>query len=141
MLGAALFFASVSPHLLGQLLSLSLSGKWSNPQKAYREWYRVLKKGGVLLNFDAEYEKNFYRFDQKRNKAHEKLHEDMIEACSELYRMLPVSAMNRPAWDVEVLKQIGISDITVDTSVSERIYRTENQFYVPDPMFSIRGRK
>lgn len=123
------------------VISRNLTWNLPHPQNAYREWYRVLKKGGVLLNFDAEYAKNFYRFDQKKNKAHEKLHEDMIEACSELYRMLPVSTMNRPVWDVEVLKQIGFSDIVTDTTVSERIYRTENQFYVPDPMFSIRGRK
>lgn len=123
------------------VISRNLTWNLPNPQNAYREWYRVLKKGGVLLNFDAEYAKNFYRFDQKKNKAHEKLHKDMIDACSELYQMLPVSTMNRPFWDVEVLRQIGFTDIETDTTVSERIYRTENQFYVPDPMFSVRAGK
>ena len=32
---------------------------WTLPdiEKAYKEWYRVLKKDGVLLNFDADYGK------------------------------------------------------------------------------------
>lgn len=123
------------------VISRNLTWNLPRPDRAYREWHRVLKKGGVLLNFDAEYAKNVYRCDQSRNKAHEELSDETLDECSELYRMLAVSAVDRPLWDATVLKEIGFMDITTDTSVSERVFPVENQFYIPDPMFCIRAVK
>ena len=37
------------------VVSRNLTWTLPEPEKAYREWYRVLRKGGVLLNFDAAY--------------------------------------------------------------------------------------
>ncbi len=123
------------------VISRNLTWNLPRPDKAYQEWYRVLKKGGVLLNFDAEYAKNVSRCDQSLNKAHENLSKETQEECNVLYRMLSVSDANRPDWDVQILKQIGFSDITTDTSVSDRVYPVVNRFYIPDPMFSIRAVK
>ena len=123
------------------VISRNLTWNLPRPDKAYKEWHRVLKKGGMLLNFDAEYAKNVYRCDQSHNKAHEDLSKETLDECSALYRMLTISALDRPVWDVQVLKQIGFSDVRTDSTVSERIFRKENQFYIPDPMFSIRATK
>lgn len=35
------------------IVTRNLTWNLEAPQKAYEEWYRVLKKGGILLNFDA----------------------------------------------------------------------------------------
>ena len=35
------------------IVTRNLTWNLEEPQKAYEEWYRVLKKGGILLNFDA----------------------------------------------------------------------------------------
>ena len=109
--------------------------------KAVRIAARVLKKGGILLNFDAEYAKNFHKYDQKQNIAHKDLDDDLIEECHDIYHMLTMSTLPRPAWDEKVLRDIGFRDITTDLMVSARIYRERNQFYVPDPVFSIRAVK
>ena len=123
------------------VLSRNLTWNLPHPEKAYREWHRVLRPGGLLINFDAEYAKNFHRYDQDTNKAHATLDDALIEECHQLYHMLSMSAIDRPAWDVEVLEKIGFHKITTDMDVSDRIYREENQFYVPDRMFSIRAVK
>lgn len=123
------------------VISRNLTWNLPRPDKAYKEWHRVLKPGGVLLNFDAEYAKNVYRCDQSLNKAHETLSQNTLDECSMLYRMLAVSAVDRPLWDTQVLGQIGFTDIVTDMSVSDRIFPVENQFYIPDPMFSIRAVK
>ena len=123
------------------VITRNLTWNLPRPDKAYKEWHRVLKTGGVLLNFDAEYAKNVYRCDQSLNKAHETLSQTTLDECSMLYRMLAVSTVDRPDWDAQVLAQIGFTDIVTDTSVSDRIFPVENQFYIPDPMFSIRAVK
>lgn len=35
------------------IVTRNLTWNLEEPQKAYQEWCRVLKKGGILLNFDA----------------------------------------------------------------------------------------
>ena len=40
------------------VLSRNLTWTLPEPEKAYREWFRVLKPGGWLLNFDADYAAN-----------------------------------------------------------------------------------
>ena len=37
------------------VLSRNLTWTLPDPEQAYREWFRVLRPGGVLLNFDADY--------------------------------------------------------------------------------------
>ena len=41
-----------------------------NPAKAYQEWHRVLKKGGVLYNFDADWYGHL--FDEEKRESYEK---------------------------------------------------------------------
>ena len=44
------------------VISRNLTWTLPNPQKAYSEWYRVLKSQGILLNFDADYgNEQFYQ--------------------------------------------------------------------------------
>ena len=40
------------------VLSRNLTWTLPEPEKAYAEWHRVLKPGGLLLNFDADYAAN-----------------------------------------------------------------------------------
>lgn len=123
------------------VISRNLTWNLPRPDRAYAEWYRVLKKDGILLNFDAEYAKNYHRCDQSLNRAHEKLSQDTLDECDQLYHMLEISEMNRPEWDEKILRKIGFTDVRTDTTVSSRIFRSDNQFYIPDPMFSVLAEK
>jgi len=119
------------------VLSRNLTWTLPHPEKAYREWYRVLKQGGMLINYDAEYAKNYHRFDQKENIIHKGVDEAMAEECHRIYHMLSISAYARPEWDADVLKEIGFRKIELDTGAGDRLYKEKDEFYMPDRMFRI----
>ena len=123
------------------VISRNLTWTLPHPAEAYAEWHRVLKTGGVLLNYDAEYAKGFHKYDQAENLAHGNVEDSMVEECHSIYHMLSVSALNRPEWDVEVLKKAGFSSVDADISAGDRLYGIKDQFYIPDRMFCIRAVK
>ena len=52
------------------VVSRNLTWNLEDPEQAYKEWMRVLKKGGILLNYDA----NWYHhlFDAEKREEYEK---------------------------------------------------------------------
>ena len=123
------------------VISRNLTWTLPHPAEAYKEWYRVLKTGGILLNYDAEYAKGFHKYDQAENLAHEKVTDDLVEECHNIYHMLSVSALDRPEWDLQVLDKIGFSEVDADRGAGDRLYAEKDQFYMPDRMFCIRAVK
>ena len=114
---------------------------WTLPYtaRAYKEWLRVLKKGGILLNFDANYGAVNFADTSKlpKNHTHNKLGLDMMAECEEIKRQLPISSRIRPAWDVETLGNLGVERLSVDFSVSRKIYTVKDEFYNPDALFAL----
>ena len=111
-----------------------------HPAKAYEEWLRVLKKGGVLLNYDAEHAKDHH---QKMTglHAHAGVSDDLLERCHHIYHMLDISLADRPLWDEKVLTALGAKIISIDSTVGERIYDSADAFYIPAPMFGVEAEK
>ena len=105
------------------------------------EWGRVLKKGGMLLNFDAEYAKGAHNLNNQDNPAHRNVSDELKSKCHEIYHMLTVSALNRPGWDEEILKMSGFDHVETDTQFYKRIYDKKDEFYIPDRMFMIAAYK
>ena len=125
------------------VISRNLTWTLPDANRAYREWLRVLKKGGCLLNFDANYGASDCADTSHlpQNHAHNKLGEELLQECEEIKRQLPISSYQRPAWDVGVLGNLGTVELFLDFSVSKRIYMEKDEFYNPDPLFVISARK
>lgn len=125
------------------VVSRNLTWTLPHPEQAYREWLRVLKAGGVLLNFDADY--GMERFAEEdclpENHAHRQMSTSQLEECDAIKDALAISRMRRPHWDVETLEKLNCRQIETDTGVSERIYKKESPFYNPTPLFRIRAVK
>ena len=125
------------------VISRNLTWNLEHPDVAYREWVRVLKAGGRLLNFDANYgATNFAETSGlPENHAHNQLGNSLMQECEDIKRQLPISSYLRPAWDVEELGKTGMEQISIDLGLSRRVYKEKDEFYNPTPMFAIAAKK
>ena len=122
------------------VISRNLTWTLPDVKSAYREWVRVLKKGGILLNFDANYGLSDFTdlSELPDNHAHQEIDDDMMRECEEIKRQLPISSYSRPAWDLETLGAMKLQEFSVDLGISSRIYVEKDEFYNPTPMFMLR---
>ena len=122
------------------VISRNLTWTLPDVKSAYREWVRVLKKGGTLLNFDANYGLSDFTdlCELPDNHAHQEIGDDMMRECEEIKRQLPISSYSRPAWDLETLGAMKLQEFSVDLGISSRIYVEKDEFYNPTPMFMLR---
>ncbi|ABR48173.1 Methyltransferase type 11 [Alkaliphilus metalliredigens QYMF] len=98
------------------------------PEKAYREWIRVLKKGGKIINFDGNYYLHLHDDVYKEGyekieyvpdrQGHTKNNIDNVDfsIMREIARELPMSSIRRPQWDVNTLVAMGVNSVSVDLS-------------------------
>ncbi|WP_347489734.1 class I SAM-dependent methyltransferase [Desulfoscipio sp. XC116] len=135
------------------LLCRNLTWTLDDPQKAYKEWFRVLRSGGRLLVFDACWYLHLFHEDLK--KAYEKKqqeillkygrplhqHKDQAEGDA-LSRKLFMSDKVRPQWDLNIMLCLGFSKVFADVFVGRRIL-TEQQQDINNihPPFLVGGEK
>ncbi|MCQ2509017.1 MAG: methyltransferase domain-containing protein [Lachnospiraceae bacterium] len=121
------------------VISRNLTWTLPHPKRAYQEWLRVLKPGGLLLNFDANYglEKTARMDALPHDHAHQALGHGMLEENDAIKQQLSISFQSRPAWDMETLGNLGVEKITVDFKVGKRLYLKKDIFYNPTPIFTL----
>lgn len=118
---------------------------WTLPNAAgaYKEWSRVLKKGGRIINVDANYGADDFADTTglPTNHAHFKVGDEMMRECEEIKQTASVSSYVRPAWDLETLGKLGFGKFSIDLGVSSRIYTKKDEFYNPTPLFIVCAEK
>ena len=127
------------------VLSRNLTWTLPEPEKAYREWFRVLKPGGWLLNFDADYAANV-RSESTQNCSvapdspygHVGMTEALVEENNAITLALDVG-QKRPAWDEAVLKKVGFSHCRTDLTVGRRVLGAADLIHAP--MFGVFAQK
>lgn len=135
------------------IVTRNLTWNLPDPVKAYGEWRRVLRDGGVMLNIDS----NWYAYLFDDEKKCEKLadRENVLNAGFEdhdsydeswlmenISRTLPMGKLPRPQWDAVTLLDLGFKDVSADTSVSRRLWSREEMLnYASTPCFLIRAVK
>jgi len=115
---------------------------WTLPDAmlAYEEWLRVLKTGGMLLNFDSDYgQETFTRTDDPQN-VHASVAADQIDACNAIKDSLRISTHRRPAWDAELLQELGCT-CTVDDDIRPLVQLDAAIAYDDVPVFGIYAKK
>ena len=128
------------------VVTRNLTWTLPDPEKAYREWHRLLRPGGVLLNFDAAYAENVRNHNQRKSWVTEKdvyghigITPALSEENAEITLAMPASAHERPAWDAALAKAAGFSAVGVDEDAGKRILEGRD---LPDaPLFLLWARK
>ncbi len=112
---------------------------WTLPHlpQAYEAWHELLKPGGLLINFDADYCRE--KSDQVAlpHHAHQDVEADLMQEYERMKNVLRPSQQPRPQWDIELLQQAGFSNIAVDNEVWQRVYEKIDEFYDPTLGFAI----
>ena len=135
------------------VFSRNVTWNLENPGQAYEEWVRVLKPGGLLCNFDADWYGHLYDeekrsgYEKDRQRVEEKNLEDYytgtdIERMEAIARQVPLSRQKRPQWDVEALKNAGLTEVSCDTEVWKQVW-TEEEITNngSTPIFLLSGKK
>ena len=134
------------------LVTRNVTWNLPNPEKAYSQWMRVLKPGGLLLNFDA----NWYRYlwDENAQAGHARDRENLqvsdvrdetagtdVDAMEAIARKTPLSRLHRPAWDLDVLRGLGMQ-AAADTQIWKQVWTKEERINnASTPMFLVEGTK
>ncbi len=123
------------------VLARNLTWTLTDPEAAYAEWLRVLRPGGVLLNFDADYGAvDFTRLAEEQGQhAHADMDRALLQEGEAIRRALPLSRRERPQWDMEALARAGFVRCSCDTGLSGRIFARRDATYNPVPMFTLRA--
>ena len=131
------------------VISRNLTWNLEHPDVAYREWVRVLKVGGKLLNFDANWYNYLYdadlkqQYEQDRRNVQQNDLEDHylstdIDAMEAIALQVPLTGIQRPHWDIRTLEKLRMRSITTDVSVWQRVWSTVEKInYASTPMFMI----
>ena len=137
------------------VITRNLTWNLPHPQRAYAEWARVLKKGGLLLNFDANW--YAYLFDETAQAAYDKDRANSAEqgvwdqnvgaegehfdVMEDIARRVPLSYIRRPAWDLKQLSGAGLQ-VEADETVWQRVWSDEEKVsFASTPMFLVRGKR
>lgn len=128
------------------VVTRNLTWTLPQPEKAYAEWYRILRPGGILLNFDADYAQNVRNNNQKLSYinpsdiyGHIGMTKELDKENTELTLMMPAGSNIRPAWDILLMQCAGFKSVDCDPQVGKKILLEHD---LPDaPMFRLYGRK
>jgi ubiquinone/menaquinone biosynthesis C-methylase UbiE len=104
------------------IVTRNLTWNLPDPVKAYGEWRRVLRDGGVMLNIDSNW--YAYLFDEEKKNEKQAERDCTVQAGVEDYesydeswlmenisRTLPMGKLPRPHWDAVTLLNLGFKNV------------------------------
>ena len=135
------------------IVTRNLTWNLKDPEKAYKSWYKVLRNGGKMINFDANW--YLHLFDDEKRREYESDRKNVelsgmedhytctdIDSMEDIARQLPLSKIQRPVWDKIVLDKIGFKNIQIDQNIWTKTWNKEEKLnYGSTPMFMIIGEK
>lgn len=113
----------------------------------------MLKPGGTLLNFDANW--YGYLFDEEKRRLYEEDRANVarlnledqytctdIDTMETLARNMPLSNIHRPGWDREILTKLGFSSILIEEDMGDQVYSfMERINNAATPLFCVQAYK
>ena len=141
-----------SDNAFDLVVSRNVLWNLERPEQALREWCRVLRPGGRMVYFDANW--YLYLFDDGIAAQREKLRRECgrgeeasvpaekVRMLEEIAKKLPLSRCRRPDWDRRALEEIGMRVVEIEQDIGQDVLtRQEQQDYRPNPMFMVCAEK
>lgn len=140
------------------IVSRNVTHALRNHKQVYSEWLRVLKPGGTLLIFDANWHLASFS-DEMHAESLRRWQECIRQFGSDYNRHTDPTDLSewenadrtphevfgtriRPDWDMGLLEGIGFSDITYERNIIEGLWdEKEKVLYGHTPMFMIKAQK
>lgn len=129
-----------APGSFDVLVTRNLTWGLPHLENAYQNWHKLLKPGGILVNFDADYCREKNEQPLPENHAHKGIPDRMKQEYEAFKAELRPGQQPRPMWDMALLEKAGFRDIQIDEEVYRRIYCEFDEFYNPTPIFAITAR-
>lgn len=135
-------------------LVVSRNVTWTlpDPIQVYRQWQRILRPGGRLLIFDANW--HLHHYDEELKKEIERREKDCIRIYGSTYsgdepekikldiEKLPLCKTMRPEWDEKTLKDLGFIQVVYDRDITGPLWDDkEKLLYGATPMFMVAATK
>ena len=122
------------PASFDVLVTRNVTWNLHDPEKAYAQWMRVLKPGAQLAH--ARDRENLQTSDVRDETAGTD-----VSAMEAIAMQAPLSAHQRPAWDLKVLRGLGMQ-AAADTEIWKKVWTREERINnASTPMFLVEGRK
>ena len=145
----ALDFADAS---FDAVVSRNLTWNLPHPEQAYSEWVRVLRPGGLLLNFDANW--YAYLLDETARTAYEQDRANSAEqgvwdqnvgenfdVMEDIALRIPLTGIRRPEWDLKQFAVLGLY-ADADEEIWQQVWSEEEKLnFSSTPLFLIRAEK
>lgn len=132
------------------VVSRNLTWNLPDPERAYSEWLRVLKDGGLMLVFDA----NWYAYlrDEEKKNAFEEDRKNVSDMGYSDYNIgenfdvmeliadsMPLTGIMRPAWDERFFSGRGVKSVSSRENIGSVLYSEKEKVnYASTPMFMVR---
>ncbi|MEE0252359.1 MAG: class I SAM-dependent methyltransferase [Acutalibacteraceae bacterium] len=136
------------------VISRNVTWTLLDTKQSYQEWLRVLRPGGKILIFDANWNLKYH--DPELMKHYQQAKKDFRDIFGEDYSVIhdlseeaenyrknmPMSKVKRPQWDFNILSDLDVKSICCETDVSNLIWGKKKQIaYRATPMFFIVAEK
>ncbi|NMA68335.1 MAG: class I SAM-dependent methyltransferase [Desulfitobacterium sp.] len=137
-------------------LVLSRNVVWNleEPERALKEWLRVIRKGGRILYFDANWYLHLFddnlrtQYFQAQEEADRRFARgvmpktEMRIKMEDIARNLPLSREYRPQWDQQALERCNVKIIKIAENIGDLVWNEEEKVrHRVTPMFMVCAEK
>jgi ubiquinone/menaquinone biosynthesis C-methylase UbiE len=127
-----------------------------NPIQALNEWKRVLRPGGRMVYFDANWYLYLYdsKLKDKKMQAEKSwsqeypfvkttvIPKERQEFLEKIAMELPLSREQRPEWDIKILKELKLELIDLQKDIGKNVFEEQEQCkYRATPLFMMCAEK